>query len=302
MSWDKIEQCLTDFHELGAKSVEITGGGNPMLYRDKESGRDINDIIELAATLGYDIGIITNSHNLKRLDPELFRHINWIRISLIQLDEGREPEDYDFNGFPEERMGLSYIIYETGGVVDALSRTKRAYQGTTAETIRRIAKVVQLHPKVKFVRIAGDCLIKGNNASIRDRYKEVIDAIDENEKFFIKDIGYDDSPFDDGCYVGMTRPYVAADPHGDGSYYVYACTSHVLNKRVYDLDYALCEVADILPTWAECNERFQMHGYPYQIKENGGKSWCDSCKFCYYKFNNKLLHSVAQEMPDRNFP
>ena len=118
MSFDKIEQCLTDFHKLGAKSVEITGGGNPMLYRDKERGKDINDIIELAATLGYDIGIITNSHNLKKLEARLFPHINWIRISLIQLDEGREPEDYDFCGFPEERMGLSYIIYETGGVVD----------------------------------------------------------------------------------------------------------------------------------------------------------------------------------------
>jgi hypothetical protein len=302
MKFDKLEQCLRDFRTLGAKSVEITGGGNPLLYRDKEAGKNINDVIRLAADLGYDIGIITNSHNLKQLDPVLFDKISWIRVSLIQLDEGKNPEDYNFCGFPESKLGLSYIIYETGGVVDALSRTKRAYQGTTAETIHRIARVVELNPGVKFVRIAGNCLIKGNNANVRSEYKEIIDAIDTHQKFFIKDIGYDDSPFDDGCYVGLIRPYVAAHPQGNGEYYVYICTSHVLNTRVYDLDYALCEVRDILKTWAECNERYKMFGYPYEIKCNGGSDWCSSCNFCYYKFNNKLLHTVAQEMPDKNFP
>ena len=32
-----IKQILTDFKTLGAKSVEITGGGNPMLYRDRQT-------------------------------------------------------------------------------------------------------------------------------------------------------------------------------------------------------------------------------------------------------------------------
>ena len=37
----------------------------------------------------------------------------------------------------------------------------------------------------KFVRIAGNCLIKGNNAATRDRWKEVIQSVDKNNKFFI---------------------------------------------------------------------------------------------------------------------
>ena len=40
----------------------------------------------------------------------------------------------------------------------------------------------------------------------------------------------------------------------------------------------------------------------YQVKNNCGKNWKETCKFCYYKFNNKLLHTVASEMPDKNFP
>jgi hypothetical protein len=300
MPFEKIVTTLIDFKRLGAKSLEITGGGNPYLYNDSVAKKDINDIITFASNLGYDIGIITNTHSLKRLKPEVFDKIDWIRISLIKLDEGKNPEDYDFNGFPINKLAFSYIIYETGGVVDEMSRTKKAYQGTTKESIEKIAKLVELNPEIKFVRIAGNCLIKGNNQKIKDQYSDVLEAIDKNDKFFIKDIGMDDSPFDDGCYVGMIRPYVAPNPHG-GDYRVYTCTSHVLQKRVYDLDYSLCSVDNIIEAFNKMNNNFYELGYPYEVKGNGGSNWCNTCKYCYYKFNNKLLHTVANEMPDKNF-
>ncbi len=303
MPFDKLQRCLTDFRSIGAKSVELTGGGNPMLYRDRETGQDINSIIEVASGLGLDIGIITNSHNLRVLRPELYDHINWVRVSLIKLDEGKAPEDYDFHGFPETKLGFSYIIYETGGEPDPHSRTGRAYEGTTGESIEKMARLVELHPEVKFVRIAGNCLIKGNNEAIRNQYGDIIDAVDKHDKFFIKDIGTNDSPFDDGCYVGMVRPYIAPSPDPTSQdYMVYTCTSHVLQKRTYDLDYALCRVEDIIPSWQRMNEQFANTGHPYEVKDNGGQHWCGTCQFCYYKNNNQLLHTVAQEMPDKNFP
>ncbi|KKS77899.1 MAG: hypothetical protein UV74_C0002G0027 [Candidatus Woesebacteria bacterium GW2011_GWB1_43_14] len=301
LPFDQLSKCLQDFRSLGAKSLEITGGGNPLLYRDRENGKNINDVVQLAAKLGLDIGIITNGHDLKVLNPGLYDQINWIRISLIKLDEGVAPEAYDFHGFPESKLGFSYIIYETGGVPDPLSKTGRTYTGTTAETIQKMASLVEMHPDVKFVRIAGNCLIKGNNAVIRDKYKDVIDAVDEHGKFFIKDIGDNDSPFNDGCYIGMIRPYVAPSPTGDG-YMVYTCTSHVLNTRTYDPAYALCKIEDIIPAWQRMNEKFATDGHPYEVKGNGGHNWCHSCKFCYYHNNNQLLHSVSNEMPDKNFP
>ena len=43
--FDKIKKLLIDFKNLGAKSVEITGGGNPLLYRDRINNKNINDII-----------------------------------------------------------------------------------------------------------------------------------------------------------------------------------------------------------------------------------------------------------------
>tara|TARA_R110000765_G_scaffold319990_1_gene412012 strand:- start:632 stop:1126 length:495 start_codon:yes stop_codon:yes gene_type:complete len=164
-----------------------------------------------------------------------------------------------------------------------------------------MAKLIKLHPDAKFVRIAGNCLIKGNNAATRDRWKDVIDSVDINNKFFIKDIGYDDDAYKNGCYVGLTRPYIAPSPHG-GDYQVYICTSHVLNTRVYDLDWSLGNTKDIIKIWNDANESYKKNGYPYEVKNNKGKKWDESCKFCYYKFNNKLLHTVANKMPDKNFP
>lgn len=301
LSFNKIKKLLDDFKSLGAKSVELTGGGNPLLYRDKDTKHTINDIICYANSLGYDIGIITNSHDLKHLQEEVYPFISWIRVSLIQLDEGKNPEDYNFRGFPYDKLGLSYIIYETNGQPDSLSRTNRIYNGTTHETIKRIVKLIELHPQIKFVRIAGNCLIKGNNKAIKEKFKLIIDELDKNQKIFIKDIDENDGPFNDGCYVGAIRPYIAANPH-EGEYQVYICTSHVLNKRVYDLEYSLGPVDNVLQIWEKMSLQYQEKGYPYEVKCNKGKDWEGTCKYCYYKFNNKLLHTVATEMPDKNFP
>lgn len=300
MPFAKIKKTLEDFRTLGAKSVEITGGGEPLLYKDKDTKDDINSIINCAYELGYDIGIITNSLKLSKIHPDNFDKLKWVRISLIKLDEGYDPEDFDFCNFPQTKMGFSYIIYE--GDKGTGTRAGIDYKPTDVETIRRIAKTLDLYPEVKFVRIAGNCLIKGNNSLIREKFKEVIDEIDKFGKIFIKDIGEDDSPFNEGCYVGMIRPYIAPQPHGQGNYQVYICTSHVLNKQNYDLDYSLCDVDNIIPTWQKLSENYRQKGYPYEVKNNCGENWIDSCKYCYYKFNNKILHTVAQEMPDKNFP
>lgn len=303
MSYDEISMTLKKFKDLGAKSIEITGGGNPLLYKDAKNKKNINDVINLAFQLGYDIGIITNSHDItKFLIDEVYEKISWLRISLIKLDEGKNPEDYNFGNFPRNKLGFSYIIYDsTGPGPDELSRTRKPYKGTSVDSIEKMAKLVELNPEVKFVRIAGNCLIKGNNADVRDKWKSVVQKIDKLEKFFIKDIGNNDSPYNDGCYVGGIRPYIAPSPEG-GSYQVYTCTSHVLNKRNYDLKWSLGSINEIDSIWRQMSENLKNDKAPYELENNKGKNWCDTCKFCYYKFNNKLLHTVASDLPDKNFP
>jgi hypothetical protein len=301
MPFDKVEKVLTSFKHLGALSLELTGGGSSLLYNDVKNNKNINDIIELASNLGYEIGIIDNNHSFKLVKSEMYPKISWWRVSLIQLDEGYEPEDYDFNGFPYEKLAFSYIIYDSN-TVDPFYKGNRKYNGTTEKSIEKIAKLVNLHPKIKFVRIAGDCLIKNNNTIIREQYKDIIESIDLHDKFFIKSIDSNDGPFDNGCMVGLIRPYVASTPDGT-DYRCYICTSHVLNTRTYDLDYSLCGTDDIIETWAKLNENFKTKGYPYEVKGNNGCGWKNTCKFCYYHNNNELLYTVANadKIKDRNF-
>ena len=302
--WEKLTKMLVDFKEMGAKALEITGGGNPLLYRDRETKKDINDVIRFAGELGYDIGIITNTEKLERhLNPEIYDYINWIRISLIKLDEGKDPEDYDFGSFPTERLALSYIIYDgTGDEPDILSRTGKVYEGTTPETIERIVKLVELNPAVKFVRTGGNCLDEGYQLSVYEKYKDIIQKLDRFDKFFIK-TSYDHSDaYDKGCYVGLTRPYIAPHPEG-GDYQVYICTSHVLESRTYNLDYSLGSIDNVKEIWDNCNLSYAKTGVPYELRGAGNGGWGDACNTCFYYNNNKLLHTVAQTMDidDRNF-
>ena len=301
--WHKLTKMLDDFKTLGAKSVEITGGGNPLLYRDREEKKDINDVIEYCGKLGFDVGIITNTERIdKKIKPEVYDYINWLRISLIKLDEGKEPEDYQFGDFPINKLGFSYIIYDgTNGVPDALSRTNKPYVGTTVESIKKIARLIELNPEAKFCRIAGNALKKGAQIEIRDKFGPIVEEVDKLNKFFIKEIWDNDTPFNDGCYVGLIRPYIAPHPNG-GDYQVYACTSHVLEDRTYKLEFSLGSIDNVREIWNTCNLNYARFGYPYEVRGNKGNDWCSACGSCFYNNNNKLLHTVAQEMPDRNFP
>lgn len=302
--WEDVKKLLKDFKSLGAKAVEITGGGNPMLYRDKKAGVDINDVVREAGALGFDIGIITNTEKFERhLNPEVYNFINWIRVSLIKLDEGKDPEDYDFGSFPTDRIGLSYIIYEgTGGVPNVLSRTGKPYDGTTEESIRKIARLIELNPEIKFCRIAGNALVEGAQVDAHANFGDAIKEVDRLDKFFIKDIWDNCSAFDEGCYVGLTRPYIAPHPDG-GDYQIYMCTSHVLESRTYDLEFSLGSIAEVINIWDTCNKNYAMYGYPYQVRKNKGEKWESTCGTCLYYNNNRLLHTVAQPMhhDDRNF-
>lgn len=280
-------EILTHFKMLGAKSIEITGGGNPLLYSDPHSHNTINDLIVLAAGFGFDIGIITNSYNLGVLRPDLYKYITWLRISLSSLDFGIETHQFNLAEFPQEKLSFSYVIWNSFK--------------ETSEVLCKISKLLSVFPNAKFVRLVGNCLISGNNSFVEKVYKPLVDSLDKSDKFFIKNIGTTDIPFCNGCYVGLIRPYIAPPPNG-GSYQVYICNSHVLSGRNYDLKYSLGNIMEIPEIWDKANQRFQSCGYPYFVSGNNGIGWDKTCQHCLYNNNNKLLHSVCHEMPDRNFP
>jgi hypothetical protein len=59
----------------------------------------------------------------------------------------------------------------------------------------------------------------------------------------------------------------------------------------------------VLEIWDTCNIQYAKTGVPYNIRGAGSGGWKEACPSCFYFNNNKLLHTVAQQMSedDRNF-
>lgn len=304
LNMTRIKKCLSDFASLGTKSIELTGGGNPLLYKDKETGEDINDIIRFAGSIGLKIGLITNSSNLKKLDKNTHKLIDWIRISLIKLDEGIEPIDYDFNGFPLNKLSFSYIIYSK---IDS-GRTKRNYPGTDVDSLRKMVELKSLYPEItKPIRLSFDAGLTSEERKV-EQLKEIYSFINQQNRKSNQSVFYGDSfaiqdrnpdegkVFNEGCYMGAIRPFVAPSPTELGEYLVYSCCCHMLFcGQNYSLDYSLCKVEDILQTWTSFDSNLLTKHYPYQLKGNFGKNWNKTCGFCYLSKSNKFVHEVIQE-------
>jgi len=258
--FEKVKKVLEDFGCLGAKSVEFTGGGNPMLYPK------INEVIDYAYELGYKIGIISNHGNPgKRLKKETAEKLSWYRCSLTKLEEGKTVNDYDFSIIPKGKLGFSHIINVK----------------TTVKVIEDIAELVRRNSDVKFVRIAGNCLDPKSIETVKDKWNPIIKRVDKFGKFFIKEIGGCHTAYPDFCGVGPIRPYVYDDGH------IYICTSHVLMKRRVLPEYRIGHADDILGMYKRMKSHFEETGKPYDIN-------ISKCGECFYHNNNKLLHAVVQ--------
>jgi len=262
--FETIEKGLRDFASLGAKSVEITGGGNPLLYHK------INDVIAVAKDCGLQIGVITNSYKPTRyLTQTSIDSLTWIRVSLSALDFNQERE-FDLSGIPSSKLGLSYIVSE---------------QKTNERIIERASEIARKYD-VKFVRIAPDCLSE-YSLKIKQDWDHVIQKYDTEGKMFIKEIEDNFHPYPGGCYVGMVRPYWVSTG-------VYICSSHVLKTQKYEPEWKMYDIQDVLKFYNEANERFADGKNPYEID-------ISKCFHCYYFNNNKLLTTVVTELPDKNF-
>ncbi len=262
-----IYKALKDFKKLGAKALEITGGGNPLLYPY------INEVIDRAYKLGYDIGVISNSLNPGQyLTQESANKLTWYRASLSSYHNGIKKPRYFFDVIPKGILGFSYIINKD----------------TTTAILKDIYKLVKSRPDVKFVRVAPNCLEADSIKTFKTKWEPIISKIDDTGKFFLKEITERYLPYEHFCAVAMIRPYVAEDG------YVYACSSFLLRKRKLEPQFRIGHITDIKGMYKECNKRYKETGKPYDVP-------IETCFHCMLPDNNKFLHNVCREMKDRNF-
>jgi organic radical activating enzyme len=266
LPFKQIVKALKDFRKLGARSIEISGGGNPLLYPK------INEIIKLAHKLGYDIGVISNSINPgKYLTKESAEKLTWFRSSLSAFYFNQNAK-YDFSIIPEGKLSFSHIITDQ----------------TTKSALKSIVELCESRPDVKFVRLAPNCLDKNAIKSFKKNWEPFIKKIDKDGKFFFKEVETAYLPYPDFCGVGMVRPYCTEDGN------IYVCSSFLLRKRKYEPQYIIGHITDIRGMYKKCNKNQKEFGYPYDVP-------IKECYHCMLPNNNKLLHNIVREMNDKNF-
>lgn len=76
--WENMVGLLDEFAELGVKALEITGGGEPLLYPD------VHDLFRACAEVGFDTALVTNGTLLTpELADALFAtRLKWARVSI----------------------------------------------------------------------------------------------------------------------------------------------------------------------------------------------------------------------------
>ena len=123
LSIHQIQVYVDQLIPLGLKAVILSGGGNPILWKDKDTGEDFNDLVSFLNGRGLQLGLITNGlknmieypdgrTSWRTVRPETLDKITWIRISLSAWDHGEEVEipDIDPN---KTALGGSWVYHDS---------------------------------------------------------------------------------------------------------------------------------------------------------------------------------------------
>jgi MoaA/NifB/PqqE/SkfB family radical SAM enzyme len=211
----ELMRATEKFVELGVKTVEITGGGEPLCYSDL-------DLYLEFLEPRVKIGLITNGVGINK-HKYFLEDVSWIRISANVFDYTGEIEIPEgFTG----TLGFSYVW--TSG----LSTT------TILEQIKEIA----LKNNVKYIRLVPNCIATKEEQERNNEFlAQIAEQIGEPLFFQPKEFNIPSN-----CYWGYLKPFLYADG------YVYPCSSTVLNPdadKQFNSIYRLCHWTDVNKVW-----------------------------------------------------
>lgn len=246
---------------LGTKSVTITGGGEPLLYKR------FDELIDYFVGKEIKIGLVSNGLLLHKSAPKILNKITWCRISN---------DDYrDFTSEYSER--LSEVVRNTPDVDWAFSHVV-----SEKPNHDEILKIIDFANKHDFthVRLVSDLF---NPAEID------MDAL----RHFMKKRKIDDrrviyqarKTYTEGgdCYVGYVKPLIGANAK------VYACCG---------VQYALKTPSRDLPEELCLGDAIQIDRI---IENSNNPLDGSICVKCYYMNYNTILKGLVQGVKHKEF-
>lgn len=210
------------YADLGAKSIEITGGGDPTLYYGLE------ELITHIQEKNLGIGLITNGLLINDVQSQVLDKLTWLRISLSGVDFDLEEKYLQINTDKlPDFTGCSYV-YTTNT------------ESRHIEAISRIAN----HLKAKYIRIVPNCYTP---EQIEWGRVNIPPAIKEYPQMFMQ---IKDYSVPNRCHWKYIKPFVNSDG------YVYQCSTCSLFNGMFPDPWRIAHWKDIAKSYETPLEPF----------------------------------------------
>lgn len=322
LTMNQVKTYLDQIVPLGLKAVILSGGGNPILYRCRETKADFNDAVDLIKSYGLEIGLITNGmpmkdweftdrnggngfrNSWKSVRPETLDKMTWIRISMSGLDHDEREVFVPDIDTSKTTLGFSYVFHDiykeplepNHGKVSTLSDIKTPLvdgDGRTEFAVDRIPwlteqlkRYVELYSPV-YLRLLPNCLEPSRIPERCEQLRQMANEIDSSVAF----VQEKPPKAPDRCFLGAIHPVLNTD------FLVYPCDSVCLANAALKGEHKFAS------PWAVCrgDEIADYFSKPL-------KSMVDSkrlCSGCVFHRSNDVLASVVDggpsPMPEGNY-
>lgn len=260
LPWEKAQQILHAFASFGAKAITITGGGEPLLYPK------INELFELALSLGIRIGLVTNGmptviERLRNTD------LTWVRVSV---SDKMKMDSLFLRGLsnaimrtPQIDWAFSYVLTKNPDYVKLAALLKFADEHDFTH-MRIVSDLTDLDnvPEMDEVRIAL-AMMPGEHLVIYQERK----AYTKGHK---------------RCLISLLKPVIGPD----GGIWPCCGVQYALSKPTNDME-ASMRMGD----WTDFRDIMQK-----QRCFNGSV-----CARCYYENYNQLLDLMTRRIEHKEF-
>lgn len=295
-----MKNYLDQLVPLGLKSVIISGGGNPLLYKCPETKVGISELIVYVKSLGLDIGMITNGMPMKKddngrlvwrnLTGEAMDMLTWVRISMSGLDH-KEREVYVPEIGSNTTLGFSYVYHDIyhepldpnhgkvsslADILSPLTDIKIEYGEDRLPLLTEQLKHYVDTYNPTYLRLLPNCLEVSRIAGRCDELQKVADIINPDVAF----VQYKPPSAPNKCLLGYSHPVLNSDG------YVYPCDSCVLNAKAdhkFANPWRICHGSEISKLYSE-----DAHSLIKHPKEQ--------CPGCVFTKTNLLLEQVLNGM------
>lgn len=207
MDPDLYIEGMRQFHRLGVRAMELTGGGEPTLYPYIEKSLDY-----FIRGLQMKIGLITNGLALDRVEKFL-KNISWVRISLNTLDYKKASELQPMVNMATSATRVSFCYI---------------WNDTSDDHIGSIGEFADRNGIV--CRVAPDCIMEPKLIARQMTHIKKMLAKTKSKHLFLSDFNTTLERKNDNCYIHLIKPAFYTDG------YIYPCPSAELayenNKKI----------------------------------------------------------------------